>query len=57
MDEPFAALDVTRRAKMQHALLDVWPDCGASVLFATHHIDEYHSASSEQAAVPRGEAA
>ena len=40
MDEPFAALDVQTRAKMQNFLLDVWRDSGASVLFVTHHIDE-----------------
>ena len=40
MDEPFAALDVQTRAKMQDFLLDVWRDSGASVLFVTHHIDE-----------------
>lgn len=40
MDEPFAALDVQTRAKMQGFLLDVWEAAGASVLFVTHHIDE-----------------
>ncbi len=40
MDEPFAALDVQTRAKMQDFLLDVWRDSGASVLFVTHHIEE-----------------
>jgi NitT/TauT family transport system ATP-binding protein len=40
MDEPFAALDVQTRAKMQDFLLDVWRSSGASVLFVTHHIDE-----------------
>jgi len=40
MDEPFAALDVQTRAKMQDFLVDVWRDSGASVLFVTHHIDE-----------------
>lgn len=40
MDEPFAALDVQTRAKMQDFLLDVWRDSGASVLFVTHSIDE-----------------
>ena len=40
MDEPFAALDVQTRARMQEFLLDVWRDSGASVLFVTHHIDE-----------------
>lgn len=40
MDEPFAALDVQTRAKMQGFLLDVWQVSRASVLFVTHHIDE-----------------
>ena len=40
MDEPFAALDVQTRAKMQDFLIDVWRSSGASVLFVTHHIDE-----------------
>ncbi|SEE10794.1 NitT/TauT family transport system ATP-binding protein [Bradyrhizobium erythrophlei] len=40
MDEPFAALDVQTRTKMQDFLLDVWRDSSASVLFVTHHIDE-----------------
>jgi NitT/TauT family transport system ATP-binding protein len=40
MDEPFAALDVQTRAKMQEFLADVWRDSQASVLFVTHSIDE-----------------
>lgn len=40
MDEPFAALDVQTRAKMQDFLQDVWRSSKASVLFVTHHIDE-----------------
>jgi NitT/TauT family transport system ATP-binding protein len=40
MDEPFAALDVQTRARMQDFLLEVWRRSGASVLFVTHHIDE-----------------
>ena len=40
MDEPFVALDVLTRSKMQGFLLDVWRESGASVIFVTHHIDE-----------------
>jgi NitT/TauT family transport system ATP-binding protein len=40
MDEPFAALDVQTRAKMQGFLIDVWQQSGASVLLVTHSIDE-----------------
>ncbi len=40
MDEPFAALDVQTRAKMQGHLLEVWRASGASVLLVTHSIEE-----------------
>ena len=40
MDEPFAALDVQTRQKMQDFLLTIWRESGASVMFVTHHIDE-----------------
>ena len=40
MDEPFAALDVQTRSKLQDFLIQVWRGSGASVLFVTHHIDE-----------------
>jgi NitT/TauT family transport system ATP-binding protein len=40
MDEPFAALDVQTRSKLQDFLIQVWRDSSASVLFVTHHIDE-----------------
>ena len=40
MDEPFAALDIQTRAKMQGHLLDIWKASGASVLMVTHSIEE-----------------
>jgi NitT/TauT family transport system ATP-binding protein len=40
MDEPFAALDIQTRSKMQGHLLDVWQASRASVLLVTHSIDE-----------------
>jgi NitT/TauT family transport system ATP-binding protein len=40
MDEPFAALDIQTRAKMQGHLLDAWRASGASVLLVTHSIEE-----------------
>lgn len=40
MDEPFAALDVQTRSKMQDFLQDIWRDSGASVVLVTHSIDE-----------------
>lgn len=40
MDEPFAALDVQTRAKMQDFLLQIWRDSKASIILVTHSIDE-----------------
>jgi NitT/TauT family transport system ATP-binding protein len=40
MDEPFAALDVQTRMKLQFYLLDAWKASGATSMFVTHHIDE-----------------
>jgi NitT/TauT family transport system ATP-binding protein len=40
MDEPFAALDVQTRSRMQGHLLEVWRVSSASVLLVTHSIDE-----------------
>ena len=40
MDEPFAALDIQTRARMQDHLLTIWRASDASVLLVTHSIDE-----------------
>lgn len=40
MDEPFAALDVQTRSKLQDFLLQIWHDSHASILLVTHSIDE-----------------
>ncbi|WP_134682119.1 ABC transporter ATP-binding protein [Paracoccus ravus] len=40
MDEPFAALDIQTRARMQQHLLDIWESSKASILLVTHSIDE-----------------
>ncbi len=40
MDEPFAALDIQTRAKMQGYLIEVWRASSASVLLVTHSIEE-----------------
>ncbi|MGF6300874.1 NitT/TauT family transport system ATP-binding protein [Paraburkholderia sp. WC7.3g] len=40
LDEPFAALDVQTRAKMQDFLIQVWQRSNVSMVFVTHHIDE-----------------
>ncbi len=40
MDEPFAALDMLTRRKMQDELLQLWDDTRFTVLFVTHSIIE-----------------
>jgi len=40
MDEPFAALDVQTRYKMQSFLLEIWESIRTTIVFVTHHIDE-----------------
>ncbi len=40
MDEPFAALDIQTRARMQDHLLEMWSSTRASVLLVTHSVEE-----------------
>ena len=40
MDEPFSALDVQTRVVMHEALLQLWSDAQASVVFVTHDLEE-----------------
>jgi NitT/TauT family transport system ATP-binding protein len=40
MDEPFGALDMFTREKMQTWLLDIWEEDHKTVLFVTHNIEE-----------------
>ena len=40
MDEPFAALDVVTRSKMQEFLLEIWERKRKTVVFVTHDIEE-----------------
>ena len=40
MDEPYGALDVHTREKMQNWLLHVWQESQKSIIFVTHSIDE-----------------
>jgi NitT/TauT family transport system ATP-binding protein len=40
MDEPFGALDIYTRDKMQKWLLDLWEKEHKTIIFVTHYIDE-----------------
>ncbi len=40
MDEPFGALDVYTRAKMQLLLQDIWEPSNITIIFVTHDIQE-----------------
>lgn len=40
MDEPFAALDYFTRNQMQREVIRLQKECGTSILFVTHSIDE-----------------
>ena len=40
MDEPFSSLDVQTRVSMHEALLSLWAQARASVIFVTHDLEE-----------------
>ena len=40
MDEPFGALDIYTRDRMQKWLLDLWEKEQKTIIFVTHYIDE-----------------
>jgi NitT/TauT family transport system ATP-binding protein len=40
MDEPFAALDVMSRHKLQEELVRIWEEEDKTIVFVTHNIDE-----------------
>ena len=40
LDEPFASLDVMTRHRLQDQLVTLWRQCGWSVIFVTHMLDE-----------------
>ncbi|MFQ3549385.1 MAG: ABC transporter ATP-binding protein [Armatimonadota bacterium] len=40
MDEPFAALDMMNRIKMQEEISRIWQETGRTIVFVTHDIDE-----------------
>ena len=40
MDEPFAALDVLSRHKLQEELVRIWQEEHKTIVFVTHNVDE-----------------
>ena len=40
MDEPFAALDVQTRHKLQEELVNIWKEENKTIIFVTHNVDE-----------------
>lgn len=40
MDEPFAALDVHTRQRMESEILELWTGSGKTILFITHDLEE-----------------
>jgi NitT/TauT family transport system ATP-binding protein len=47
MDEPFSALDVHIRSRMQGEILNLWSSCNTTVIFVTHDLEEAIALSDE----------
>ena len=47
MDEPFSALDVHTRLRMEAEILGLWTGSGKTVIFVTHDLEEAISLSDE----------
>jgi NitT/TauT family transport system ATP-binding protein len=47
MDEPFSALDVHTRLRMESEILGLWEGSGTTVVFVTHDLEEAIALSDE----------
>jgi NitT/TauT family transport system ATP-binding protein len=56
MDEPFAALDVHTRLRMESEVLGLWADSGKTVLFITHDLEEAIALSDQVVVLSAGPA-
>ena len=56
MDEPFSALDIHTRLKMEQELLNIWSNSRKTVLFVTHDLEEAIALSDEVAVLSAGPA-
>ena len=54
MDEPFAALDVHTRLRMEGEILGLWAGSGETVIFVTHDLEEAIALSDEVILLPAG---
>jgi len=54
MDEPFSALDIHTRLKMEQELLHLWSGSHKTVLFVTHDLEEAIALSDEVAVLSAG---
>ena len=57
MDEPFSALDVHTRVRMETEVLDLWTGSGKTVLFVTHDLEEAIALGDEVVVLSAGPAA
>jgi NitT/TauT family transport system ATP-binding protein len=56
MDEPFSALDIHTRMRMEGELLDLWTGSPKTILFVTHDLEEALSLSDEVVVLSAGPA-
>jgi NitT/TauT family transport system ATP-binding protein len=56
MDEPFGALDVHTRLRMEGEILGLWAQSGKTVVFVTHDLEEAIALSDEVAVMSAGPA-
>jgi NitT/TauT family transport system ATP-binding protein len=56
MDEPFSALDIHTRQRMESELLQLWSETRQTVVFVTHDLDEAIALSDEVAVLSAGPA-
>jgi NitT/TauT family transport system ATP-binding protein len=56
MDEPFGALDVHTRHRMETEILDLWSESGKTVLFITHDLEEAIALSDQVVVLSAGPA-
>jgi NitT/TauT family transport system ATP-binding protein len=57
MDEPFSALDVHTRVRMETEVLELWSGSGKTVLFVTHDLEEAIALGDEVVVLSAGPAA